>query len=679
MKARFYQIVVLFFLFVSLRTYAQDPWIITASNIDANDYYGISVSNGTIGIISSSEPLKVKEVILAGVYDQYGRGRTNNFLSAFNLLDMNMSIGWQDVNKDNVSNFTQRLDMKKGTFTGSFDLKDIASVSYTYYALRHLPHSVVMEVTVIPKQDTHMVAENVLTTPAAFRDDRLYYNEINPSHAYIPLLTTVAKSPTGEITSVASNTFLFEEGYGNQPKILHEIRDSNSHLMKFEKPLEKGEKYTFTLIGSLTSSVQSDDPYNQAERMSIYANLQGVDELKRRHQEEWDKLWKSDITIEGDKQAQQDIHSMLYHLYAFSNQNSEFLLSPMGLSGTGYNGHTFWDTEIWMFPVLLALQPEIAKNLIEYRYNRLDKAIVNAKNYGYKGAMYPWESAASGEEETPVWALTGTYEHHITGDIAIAAWQYYTVTQDKEWLRERGWDILKNTALFWQSRVTPENAKYAIKNVVCADEWAENVDNNAFTNAVAKLNLEYATKCANILGYTPDPEWKVISDNLIFTQMPNGVTKEHDTYNGNNIKQADVNLLAYPLNLITDKKQITKDLEYYQEKVPHSDTPAMTQGIFSLLYSRLGNADKAYHWFKDSYELNTLPPFRVIAETKGGTNPYFITGAGGILQAVIMGFAGVDFTEKGEIKQVSSAMPANWTKLTIQGLGKDKKTIIKQN
>lgn len=677
MRILLFLIFIFFYFSSNINLCAQDPWVITAHDINSQNYYGTSVSNGTIGIVSSPEPLKVKEVILAGVYDHYGRGRTNNFLSGFNLLDMNLSIGWQDVNKDNISNFVQELDMHKGTFTGSFDFKDLASVSYTYYAVRHLPHSVVMEVTVKPKQDTYLVAENVLTTPSAYRDDRLYYNEINPSHAYIPLLTTIANSPTGKITSVASNTFLFEEEHGSQPKVLHEIRDNNSHLMKFIKPLKKDKGYTFALIGSLTSSVHTTDPYNQAERMSIYANLQGLEELRKRHEEEWSKLWESDIIIEGDNQAQQDIHNMLYHLYAFSNQNSEFLLSPMGLSGTGYNGHAFWDTEIWMFPVLLALQPEIAKNLIEYRYNRLDKAIDNAKSYGYKGAKYPWESAASGEEETPVWALSGTYEHHITGDIAIAAWQYYTVTQDKEWLQQKGWDILKNTALFWQSRVTLENGKYAIKNVVCADEWAENVDNNAFTNAVAKLNLEYATQCANILGYTADPEWKTIADNLFFTKMSNGVTREHDSYNGENIKQADVNLLAYPLKIITDTDQIFKDLEYYQTKVPESNTPAMTQAIFALLYSRLGKTKEAYHWFKDSYESNLLPPFRVIAETKGGTNPYFITGAGGILQAVIMGFAGVDFDVNGEIYQRSSVMPSHWKSLTIKGIGKDKKTIIK--
>lgn len=656
---------------------AQDSWRITAEQIDPSNYYGISSSNGMIGIVSSPEPLKVKEVILAGVYDRYGRGRTSNFMPSFNLLDMNLSIGWQDVNASNISNFKQELDMRNGAFTGSFDFKDLATVKYTYYALRQLPHTTMMEVEVTPHKDTYLVAENVLTTPAAFRDDHQYFNEINPSHAYIPLLTSVAKTPTGAATIVAANTFVFDEEHGKEPRVLHEMRDTDSHLMKFVTPLKKGEKYTFALIGTLTSSEHGNDPYNQAERMSIYANLQGRDELRHRHQQEWEKLWQSDITIEGDAQAQQDIHNMLYHLYSFTREGSGNSLSPMGLSGTGYNGHVFWDTEIWMFPALLALQPQLAKELIEYRYNRLEAAKRNAANYGYKGAMYPWESALSGEEETPVWALSGTYEHHITADVAIAAWNYYLATQDKEWLTDKGWDILRNTADFWESRVTEKNGKYEILNVVCADEWAENVDNNAYTNAAAKLNLEYATEAALVLGLAANPQWSKIADNLIFTQMENGVTREHDTYKGENIKQADVNLLAYPLKVITDKDQIEKDLKYYQDRVPTAGTPAMTQAVFTLLYSRLGNANEAYRWFKDSYEPNLLPPFRVIAETKGGTNPYFITGAGGILQAVMMGFGGVDFTPNGDVEQVSSIMPSHWDKLTITGVGKDKQTITR--
>jgi trehalose/maltose hydrolase-like predicted phosphorylase len=217
--------------------------------------------------------------------------------------------------------------------------------------------------------------------------------------------------------------------------------------------------------------------------------------------------------------------------------------------------------------------------------------------------------------------------------------------------------------------------KYDIKNVVAADEWAENVDNNAFTNAAAKANLQAATEAAKLLGIAADPDWINVANNIPILKMPNGVTKEHAAYNGEGIKQADVNLLSYPLKEVSDKEQIRKDLEYYETRIPNEGTPAMTQGIFALLYSRLGNGQKALHWFKDAYEPNLLPPFRVIAETKGGTNPYFATGAGGILQSVLMGFGGIEITPKG-IVQIKTALPTGWKSVTITGIGLERKSFV---
>ena len=256
----------------------------------------------------------------------------------------------------------------------------------------------------------------------------------------------------------------------------------------------------------------------------------------------------------------------------------------------------------------------------------------------------------------------------------MAAWNYYCVTQDKNWLREKGWPILSATADFWASRVERNGpGKYDIKNVVAADEWAENVDNNAFTNAVAKANLQFATEAANLLGISPDPDWMKVADNIPILKMDNGVTREHASYNGEGIKQADVNLLSYPLKQIADPVQIKKDLEYYESRVPNEGTPAMTQAIFTLLYARLGNKEKAWQWFKDAYLPNLNPPFRVVAETKGGTNPYFATGAGGILQSALMGFGGLEITSKG-IVQIKSVLPVGWKSLTLKGIGNDKKT-----
>ena len=238
----------------------------------------------------------------------------------------------------------------------------------------------------------------------------------------------------------------------------------------------------------------------------------------------------------------------------------------------------------------------------------------------------------------------------------------------------KGYPILSATADFWASRVERNGAgQYDIKNVVAADEWAENVDNNAFTNAAAKSNLQFATEAAKLLGISPDSDWMNVANNIPILKMENGVTREHATYKGEGIKQADVNLLSYPLKQITDLSQIKKDLEYYSTRVPNEGTPAMTQAVFTTLYARLGDAEKAYHWFKESYVPNLNPPFRVIAETKGGTNPYFATGAGGIIQSLLMGFGGLDITSTGII-QGKTALPKNWRSLTLTGIGKENRT-----
>ncbi|MCA6486745.1 MAG: glycoside hydrolase family 65 protein [Chitinophagaceae bacterium] len=668
-----------FFVFISLCTtvltsQAQDPWKIKAASIDARQYYGATVANGMIGVVASPEPFKVKDVVLSGAYDLYGRGRVSNFLRSFNLLNMQIDINGKRVSAANVSNFTQELNMREASFTATCNLGTQATISYTYYALRQLPFTVLMDVTITARESIDLSAASVMEAPDALRDVQNYYNEIDRPHAVIQLLTSTAKSPTGKLQLCASNSFLFPEVHGQEPRVIHEMWDNNMHLMKFNKKLSAGQTYRFSIAGTSITSAHHDDPLNEAERMSLFARLEGRDRLVQKHKKAWEELWKSDIVIEGDNQAQQDVRSMLYHLYSFVREGNDLSISPMGLSGLGYNGHVFWDTELWMYPALLVMQPALAKSLVEYRFQRLPAARRNAFSHGYRGAMFPWESAGTGVEETPVWALSGPFEHHITACVGLAAWNYYCVTQDKDWLKEKGWPILRETADFWASRVERNGpGKYDINNVVAADEWAENVDNNAFTNAAAKAVLQHASSAAKVLGLPADPDWKHVADNIPILVMENAVTKEHATYKGEGIKQADVNLLAYPLREITAPAQIKKDLQFYETRIPNEGTPAMTHAIFSLLYARLGDAANAHKFFKESYEPNLLPPFRVIAETKGGTNPYFATGAGGVLQSVLMGFGGLDITEKG-IQQLQSTLPPTWKSLIISGVGTEKKT-----
>ncbi len=652
-----------------------DTWKIVADKIDPADYYGETVANGVIGIVSSSEPLKCKDVVLNGAYDQYGRGRVSNFLKGFNLVNMNLDVDGYRIGTADAKNMHQVLDMKHANLTTTFDFQDKATISYTYYALRNLPYTVLVDVTIKAKKDIEIIPASVMEAPDDLKDVQNYYNQIDRPHVELSLLSSIAKSPTGKLTLAASTTFLFDEPNGSQPELIHEMWDNNMHLAKFKKNMKAGATYHFAIAGASITTAQHDDPLNEAERYVIYAKLQGTERLKQFHNAAWDDIWKSDIIIDGDDASQRDVHSAMYHLYSFVRAGTAYSSSPMGLSGLGYNGHVFWDAELWMYPAILVLHPEMAKSMIEYRFERLTEAKHNAFAHGYKGAMYPWESAASGNEETPVWALSGPFEHHITADVAIAAWNYFAVTRDTAWLTEKGYPIIKECADFWASRVEKNGpGKYDIKNVVAADEWAENVDNNAFTNAAAKANLQYAIMSAKILRKPVDSDWVDVEKNIPILKLSNGVTSEHAAYHGEKIKQADVNLLAYPLKEITDPQQIKKDLEYYESRVGEG-SPAMTHAIFALLYARLGEPAKAWNAFQESFIPNKKNPFGVLSESAGGTNPYFATGAGGFLQSVLMGFGGLDITPEG-IVQIKSVLPSSWKSLTITGVGPGKKTYV---
>ncbi len=664
------------FLLAPLSCFAQQSgeWIIEAKSIDPKNYYGVTVANGMIGLVSSSEPMTVKDVVLNGAYDYYQRGRVSNILKTFNHVNMSLDVDGQRISRSTISNYRQVLDMKNASLSTSFETEQL-TVTHTLMALRHLPYTALTIVEIKAKKNVKITPMSVIEAPDHLIDVHNLYSEIERPHVSIPLLTSVGKSPSGRLTVAASNSFIFDEPHGQEPKLIHEDWDYNRHLAKFHKQLKVGETYRFSVVSSATCSNEYNDPMNEAERLTIFAKLEGVQRLLDRHKEAWNELWKSDIVIEGDPQVQKDVRFALYHLYSFARAGTAYSLSPMGLSGLGYNGHVFWDTELWMYPPLLVMQPAIAKSLLEYRYQRLEAAKKNALSHGFKGAMFPWESSAKGTEDTPVWALTGPFQQHISGCVAWAFWKYYQVTKDKTWLKERGYPVLKEVADFWASRVERKGlGRYEINNVIGANEWQENIDNNAFTNGMAMTALRYATAAAKELAISPDPDWETVAENIPILKFPDGTTKENATYNGVEIKQADVNLLAYPLDVINDLSQIEKDLKYYEPRMS-ANGPAMGNSVLSTLHSRLGNAERAYEFLIKSYKPNQVPPFGVLAETAGGTNPYFATGAGGFLQAVIFGIGGLSISDQG-ITQGKSQLPKKWKGLKIKNAGSNKITYV---
>jgi trehalose/maltose hydrolase-like predicted phosphorylase len=646
----------------------KSPWQITVK--DTTDYVGITLANGRIGILPSSAPFRSESIILNNVYEKESELGVSRLLKGINFANLEMSIDGDPVNKQNISDWRQTLDMKEARLTTSFRFKDKAIINYTIYALRGMQYVGFIDVSVQALKKINLSVSGNIDCPGNYNVRSSSYRRLQDSGIIMPVLQTVAESPFKKYTIAATATFIFSQEY---PPLQQIVKSAHEHQLNFKQEVCKSDTCSFAWTGATCTTQDFSDPQNESERMVIYLMRGNKKARIERHKELWNRLWQGDIVIEGDWESQRDVRLALYHLYAFSRDDSDLSIAPMGLSSLNYNGHIFWDTELWMFPPLLIFNQDIARSLLNYRSDRLDKARQKAKNYGYSGAMFPWESDDTGEEATPTWALTGAFEHHITADIGIAFWNYFRVTRDTVWLREKGFPLICEVADFWVSRACKnDDGSYSIKNVVGADEFAHNVNDNAFTNGAAKTILGYASKAARVAGVNPDIKWKEVEDNLKFYYFPDGVMKEYEQYDGDTIKQADVNLLAYPLQIIRDDESVRKDLAYYESRIA-ADGPAMGYSVLSIINARLGNRKKAFELFKKAYIPNKRPPFGALAESAFSNNPYFATGAGGLLQAVIFGFAGLNLTDHG-IEQMNPCLPENWTKLQVKGVGPDKKT-----
>lgn len=241
----------------------------------------------------------------------------------------------------------------------------------------------------------------------------------------------------------------------------------------------------------------------------------GYDALLAESNKAWAEYWNkhNDVIDATDNFYDRALKFALYHLNIMSSsEDNRVGIGAKALSGEGYKGHSFWDTEMFILPYFIYNEPQTARNLLEYRYKLLDSAIKKAKKYGFVGAMYPWEGAWIDDGEAcPEYGdldlltgevrknLMGEIEVHISADIAYAVWHYYIVTGDKDFMTKCGCEIILLTAMFWCSRVTECNGRFEIKNVIGPDEYKDDVDNNTYTNYMAYHNLCLLEKIKDLM------------------------------------------------------------------------------------------------------------------------------------------------------------------------------------
>ncbi|MGH2482615.1 MAG: hypothetical protein ACRDHW_23460, partial [Ktedonobacteraceae bacterium] len=305
-----------------------------------------------------------------------------------------------------------------------------------------------------------------------------------------------------------------------------------------EKPLATALEHHHRIMQTNWAQVESGGYYNlhiegiTSEQPCKQTHVYEM--LLADHQRAWEHYWDiSDVVIEGDEKAQRAIRYNLYQLrISAPAHDSHFSIAAKGLTGFGYRGNIFHDTEIFMLPYFTFVHPGMARNLLLYRYHLLPGARAKARLNGYEGAQFPWESTLDGGEATPgaiihpesgelIPVLNGSLELHITSSIAFATWHYWDVTGDDEYMRQYGAELLLSTATFWVSRVTYNagNGEYEINDVIGPDEWHEHVNNNAYTNVMAHWNISMALDTLAWLTNTDAPKAQALLQQLLLDEQ----------------------------------------------------------------------------------------------------------------------------------------------------------------
>ena len=484
----------------------------------------------------------------------------------------------------------------------------------------------------------------------------------------------------------------------------------------FELKLRKNQTVVFTKIfyvQAVSKEGDLDKIKQSSEKKFRKAFQSSFNNLLKRHIRAWENLWNvAEVSIWGDPEVEKNFRFNVYHLLiCAAKDDGSASIGARSLSGEGYRGHVFWDTEIFLFPFYLYTLPDVARNMLLYRYRRLDAARATAKENGFKGAMFPWESAGLGVDETPGWAkdldgkviriYTGKMQHHITADIAYAFYHYYNATHDEKFFRNCGYEVLFETARFWASRVeyNKRNKKYVIKHVIGPDEFHVDVNNNAFTNVMAKWNLLTAHKMyqkikksdplllrrlVKRIGLTTKETagWKNIAARISINRGRGQVIEQFDGYFRKKrvritnwdehslpvltqkitprgyaktqlVKQADVIMFLYLLSDVFSFRTKRQNYEYYIDRTLHKSSLSLP--VHALMAIEVADKSRTYRFFNTALHTD-------ISNIHNNTNEGIHAACmGGTWQVLINGFAGVRIQR--ETLSINPKLPRTWRKV----------------
>lgn len=452
--------------------------------------------------------------------------------------------------------------------------------------------------------------------------------------------------------------------------------DKTSDLLSLHvtAKVKQGSTYTFTKY--LAASRQDWGGDAKADMaLASQARTTGFDTLFARHRAAWHELWKSDIVVDGDPAVQKAVHSDLYYLLSNTTVGTAWPMGACALT-PNYAGHAFWDSDSWVFPALLLLHPERAKPIVMFRHRTMQAARERAMQYGAKGTMYPWEAdPQTGVDNTPHFAYGVYREIHVNADIAIAQWQYYLASGDKDWLKHYGWPVIREIAQFWTSRVTYDKAedRYEIMHVTSPDEAYDDVPNDSFTNAAARKALQIAIEAAKTVGEPADPQWSQIAGKMYIPfldkeqrhlDFDQSVPHDKITWMGSSLVWLMYPNLDLPMSETVRRNDF--DFQLHELKVHGDDPNEMMMVMLAVGASELGDAKTVGGWIERNLVGFLKPPFNVRTETVANNAGYILATSSGFLQSMIYGLTGLRIDDKGLDAAYAPVLPPNWKSLTLK-------------
>ncbi len=558
--------------------------------------------------------------------------------------------------------------------------------------------------------DRHLVVQSVVFTPENYTGElRLETAIAAPESALASashgsnggdgaggvMLSIALRAPGTDVTvALATASRAATDGYEAARR---ELEIAEGRLLEWrEIPVEIGAELRLDRLVSIYTSRERKDPV--AAAVGHLAEIDDVRAAVGAHISAWRSRWEAaDVQVDGDDALQRALRFALYHLISAANPEDEGVsIGARALTGGSYKGHVFWDTETYMLPFYTFTHPPSARALLMYRYRTLPAAREKARAAGYRGAMYPWESADTGEETTPRFVIdpqgrvvpvhNGEIEIHISADVAYAVWQYWRVSGDDDFLARAGAEILLEAARFWASRGRMEaDGAYHIRHVIGPDEYHEDVDDSAFTNLMAAWNLETGAEAARLLAGRWPERWHELSQRLqlttaeaddwrriarsvytgfdprtgVFEQFRGYFEKEpldlrsyeprsaamdvilgHERIQATNVvKQADVVMALYLLSERFPADVREANFRYYEPRTGHGSS--LSPSIHALVAARLDQLELAAQYLQQAAEIDLG---NNMGNAAGGVHAAAI---GGLWQAVVFGFAGVRLEAEG--------------------------------